>query len=124
MQVAKQENENKTIDYPDAEIALEMSKNALTLKLVKDTHELARIGIEMDICVGSYAQQVVEKKSAILVLRSQNEKIPVGCVELRKWALVQARGPKNKALKDEEKDFLLNWVNSKGLDLKTKDLSA
>jgi len=44
--------------------------------------------------------------------------------DISKWVLVQAKGPINKALKDEEKDFLLKWVNSKGLDLKTKDLSA
>ena len=118
--VSKQEHENRVIDYTQKERNLETSGNVFSLTLAEDTYELIDIGKIMSICVGSYADKVIEKNCTIMVLR--NNDVPVGCVELRGDAVVQVKGPRNKLLQSSERAFIMNWVEIKGLSVITKDL--
>ena len=118
--VAKQDHQNREIDYTRKEQLLETSNDVFSLSLAEDTHELISIGRVMRICVGSYSDSAVSKYCTIMILR--NYDIPVGCIELREGAVVQAKGPCNRILQGSEKAFIKNWAEAKGLTVTTRDL--
>jgi hypothetical protein len=115
---------NVTIKYSENDYRLEVSDDAFSLKFAENTDELKSVGTEMDICVGSYADDAVNKECRILVLRDINNNKPVGCIELNNNGTVkQAKGPHNRLLQNKEKEFVENWIKDKGLSNITHDLS-
>ena len=122
--VSRQENENRKIRYKDNDFLLEFHDETYSLSLAKDTHELIDVGDKMDICVGSYANDDIRKKSKILFLRYLESNEPIGCIEIRDRNIVQAKGASNELLEKQEREFVKAWVKNKVLTIATNDLSA
>jgi hypothetical protein len=120
--VVKTERENRTIAYGPGQRALEMCDGKYFIRLVQDTHDLFRVGHEMRICAGSYADMAAARECTVLVLQKYKDPAPAGCIEVRDSAVVQAKGPGNKLLRDRELEFVINWANDKGLNIGTGDL--
>ena len=92
-----------------------MSDGAFAITLAKDTRELRDVGAAMDICVGRYASEVIDRKSTILILRNLENYSAVGCIEMRGKIVVQAKGANNKTLGNQERKFVINWLINKSL---------
>jgi hypothetical protein len=122
--VSKQETENREIVYEKPWSFLEASDDKFSLSLAKDTHELISVGIDMSICVGSYANKAVNRDSTILILRNRKSNNPVGCIELNEDGVIQAKGFYNTLLQNEERIFIANWIKKKGLSAFTDDLES
>ena len=110
------------IEYTGDEHVLEMSDGEFAITLAKDTHELINVGAAMDICVGSYASEAIDRRCTILVLRCLENYSTVGCIELRDTVVVQAKGVNNKLLRNRDRKFVINWLVNKGLSIGTDDL--
>jgi len=121
--LSKREKTNKKIVYNNVEKALEMFNDNFSISLVKDTYELINIGLQMDICVGSYASNVVKKRCTIMVLTNLTTNKPVGCIEMNdEKYILQVKGKRNKLLKGNDKDFVLQWIKNNDLIDYTNDL--
>jgi hypothetical protein len=120
--VSEQDVQNRKIDYADDELDLEMSDGKFSLMLAPDTDELKGVGEEMEICVGSYANEAVSRASTILILRRLEDYCVVGCIELRNANVVQAKGPRNELLRKQEREFVWKWIRDRGLTVCTNDL--
>ena len=120
--VSMQETENRVLNYWPYELSLEAADGDYSISLAKDTYELISVGAKMRICVGSYSDRVGYGKSIIMILRHAKDCTTVGCVELHKDTVVQAKGAHNKLLRDGEWEFVMCWVSDKGLTIRTKDL--
>lgn len=120
--VAKQKSENRKIPYADNEIGLETSDGIFALSLARDTHELADVGMQMEICVESYANEAVSKRCAIMILRGHDRNEPVGCIELHGDTVIQVKEKQNKLLDGQKKEFIEKWIADKGLTVGTNDL--
>ena len=46
----------------------------------------------------------------------------VGCIELRNDSVAQAKAPHNQLLRNQECEFVENWIKAKGLSIGTNDL--
>ena|GEM_PF-4513245 len=122
--LSKEKTQNRKIDYTPRELSFEMSNEEFSLSLAIDSNELIDTGQKMNICVGSYADKVIDKKSNIFILRNLDKNMPVGCIELNKNTIVQAKGPYNEFLQKQEFEFIGNWITEKGLVVDTNDLIA
>jgi len=115
--------ENITIEYESWARKLETSSDTYTLSLAEDTNELIRVGAKMHICVGGYADKVLnEKESLIFILRDNITRLPVGCIEYYDGYIVQAKGPNNRKLQNREIVFVGEWILEKELFIRTDDL--
>lgn len=119
---ARQKPENRKLHYIKRNLSLESSNDTFSLLLPKDTYELIDIGIQMNICVGSYAEKVVNGRCVILILRDIAGNNPIGCVELHANTIHQVKGPNNRLLQNKERDFINDWVISNDLVVCTDDL--
>lgn len=101
-----------------------MQINDLHFRLPKDTHELADVGREMNICVGSYAQRCLDKSLGIVVAYNKDN-LPVLCIELDKQfkTVVQAKEKHNRRPAGETLGNLLTWITEKDLRVDTRDIS-
>jgi hypothetical protein len=122
--VAVKKTQNRKIGYADKELSLEVSDDTFALFLAQDTHELISIGAYMGLCVGGYVDKAVSKRSTIFVLRKLEDNKPVGCIELRKDTVIQAKGFHNRLLQNQERIFVENWIKDKGLIVGTNDLKC
>lgn len=102
---------NKEITYNNTERQLEASINSISFVLAQDTNELIRIGSDMHICVGDYRDSALNKSCTIISMKKDNQY--VGCLELNKNSLIQAKSFANKMLCNEEADALEEWVSQK-----------
>ena len=79
-----------------------------------DTNELIVIGQEMKICVGTYRDQVLSKRS-IVVSMKQDDKY-VGCIELgNDFCLRQIKGKRNSYLIGNAGKAAIKWVKKSGI---------
>ena len=115
--------ENVTIEYEAWARKLEASNNTYTLSLAEDTNELIRVGAVMHICVGGYADKVINEKGCLIfILRDNTTRAPIGCIEYSDGFIIQAKGPNNRLLQNEEIFFVGEWIIEKELIIRTDDL--
>jgi hypothetical protein len=113
--------QNIIISYEDDEKKVEENYNDYAFKLVKDTHELQRVGKTMHHCVYGYKERALSKKCTIVVLK-EKEDLKI-CIELNDKKIVQAKGFYNK-LPDEIQCILIkDWAKKKGLYIQTSDIA-
>lgn len=97
----------------------------ITYSPAKDTDELIKIGAFMDICVGGYGEDAVNKK-CIIVAGYNSENKPVTCIELRKfnknYELYQVKKRKNKTPKQSECDELNKLFTEHEVTIRTSDI--
>lgn len=112
---------NKTIEYTDAEKALEIDCGEYSFRLAKDTDTLYDIGKKMGICVGSYGREAVSKSCTILTMQKADKY--VACIELRvrkkNAAMVQLKSRFNHTV--AEIDPVVEWVKITGIDPNCSD---
>lgn len=91
------ERENKEITYTDAEISKwNKAYNSINFRLIKDTHEMIKVGQQMDICVGGYDEGALAKEF-LIIIGYVNEQ-PFVCIEVRKDKVVQIKKKYNELL--------------------------
>lgn len=100
---------NVSISYRDTDKLLEREVGEFTFSLAVDTNELVLIGQEMKICVGSYRDSVLSKRSTIVSIKSNNKY--VGCIELDSSKhLIQMKGKYNRYLVGNVCEAAREWV--------------
>ena len=122
-------NENRSINYDhleDKEKQFEYIYNNETYNLhfalAKETHELIKVGNDMDICVGSYDTQALEHNCYIVIARDIDTNKPIICIELKKddndkFKLNQAKLKYNqRADYDDLGKILLQWLKDNKID--------
>lgn len=121
-------NENRSINYDhleDKEKQFECMYNNETYNLhfalAKDTHELIKVGDDMNICVGSYGTQALEHNCYIVIARDIDTNKPIICIELKKdedkFKLNQAKLKYNqRADYDDLGKILLQWLKDNKID--------
>ena len=110
--ITKIKYENRDIPYDQGDYQLREIIGEYTFDLAKDTNQLVEIGQRMGICVGSYREFVLDKRSKIVHVRS-NDKY-VGCIELSSThTLIQAKAKYNNMMTGELAQALKRWVVKK-----------
>jgi hypothetical protein len=99
---------NETISYKAHEEALEKKWDDAEIILAKNTHELVDTGKVMNICVGSYAHDAVNKRCSILLIKENNN--PSVCLELRGKTLWQAKMHFNQKPNEKYKKMIIEWA--------------
>lgn len=96
--LAKQKQINFQLEQPEINFLENKTVDIYQLHLPRNSHELIDIGQQLNICIGNslYAQKIKEKKCNILLLSVNNTL--VGCVEIQKGEIIQARGKDNQTL--------------------------
>lgn len=93
---------------------LEYKNNDYMITCPKKPKELQDEGVNLNHCVASYIDNVIDKKTKILFLRKEKGKSLV-TIELKNKNIVQARGKFNRFITDNEKKFLEKYANNKKL---------
>lgn len=105
---------NVQIPYKAHERALEREVEGFSFSLANDTNELVAIGQEMKICVGSYRDAVLSKRSTIISMKYQHSYI--GCIEVDlSGQLIQMKGKCNTYLVGDAAQAAKRWANIVGL---------
>ena len=78
----------------------------------RNEQDLVREGSMLHHCIASYKDRVIKGRSKILFMRNiEDVSEPLVSIELNNnYNLVQSRGVYNRALRKEEKDFILEWT--------------
>ncbi|WP_019392515.1 PcfJ domain-containing protein [Priestia filamentosa] len=93
--------------------------------LAKSNHELMEVGRQLNICVGSYAQEALEKNLYIVLIRSKQGREITHCLEIthqREWSLAQAKGKYNEIPSVEVQQDIQEYCSRKGIRIKTSDI--
>ena len=93
---------------------LEYQEDQFRIIVPSSAKELSEVGNALQICVGSYSRAVVEKKTKILWLYT-DQKYPTVVLEVRNNELVQAKMKRNKEPSIKEKEFIKKWCEKKEL---------
>lgn len=98
---------------------LPFTENEYTVRYPKDTAEMRKIGRDMHICVGSYANDVLAKKTVVMCVTDASDKYQ-GCIEIdnRYKKLKQIKAFANSTPKGGLASFINDWIKAKGLDIK------
>ena len=93
-----------------------------TFQLAKDSVELSKIGSEMNICVGSYNNQIIEGETKIVWMKKPDAKHVDVCIEIQQGMVVQAK-MKHNDLPGEDLCFVVQeWAANCGLEIVTNDI--
>jgi hypothetical protein len=110
---------NKEIPYQKSDRELEGDVDDYTFKLAVDTNELVAIGQEMKICVGSYRETALSRRSIIVSMISHNKY--VGCIEIDSSKnLRQLKGKRNSYLVGPAADAARKWLKLTGIKSVTR----
>lgn len=95
---------------------LEYSGKEFSIITPKEMSDLIKEGDQLSHCISSYINAISEGKCRILFLR-QTDRLedPLVSIEVRNDNIRQARGYANRRVKNEEKNFIKKWAESKGL---------
>jgi hypothetical protein len=110
------ENENTEISYDKKERAYEMELDGITFVLAKDTHELYDIGDAMNICVGSYGREALDKECTI-VLGYAGDELMI-CMDIWNEKLQQVKSYYNTMPKEGVAFTVRKWALQCGIDPK------
>lgn len=81
------------------------------------SEDLVKEGNQLSHCVASYVKDVINDKCKILFLReAENPDTPLATIEVRGINIRQARGFGNRQLTKDEKEFVKEWAEEKGLN--------
>lgn len=103
----------KDIIPTKTELKRQFEKGEYSIRLAEDTDRLIEIGQKMKICVGSYGSKAVKKKTTIYYMLNRDSNKYVGCFEVKRNKLIQAKGFCNSLLQGAEKSVLEDWVKEK-----------
>ena len=104
---------NVQIKYRLKEESYNRKYDNVVFQLAKDTKELAVIGAEMGICVGSYAEDAVSKRKTIVKMLDGEKYI--ACIEVRNNHLAQLKAKFNNPVKIEYKQYIDKWLKDTGI---------
>lgn len=104
---------------------LEMQKDRLKFFLPKTAHELNGVGKTLHNCVGSYANNVLNGKCAVVAMTDDEGKLLV-CIEIREGAIWQAKLNQNRpvANNSELNAAVLDWAEKTKLEVATSDINT
>lgn len=112
---SKLENVNVAIKYSAKEKTLEREVGECQFQLAVDTNELVAIGQKMKICVGSYRDAVLSKRSTIVAMTKNGQY--VGCIEVDSHnSIVQMKASRNRYLIGDIGEAAKKWVKEVGLN--------
>jgi hypothetical protein len=113
------------IDVPfenEQEMSKEGQVGDLIFSIPTSTNELSVIGNTMNICVGSYGDDVLEGRTKIAYAHRDNKL--VACIEYDK-RLIQVKGFHNQLLQDEDQKKVLSWAKHNHIPVgKTNDITV
>ena len=108
---------NVKIDYKPYILEYECKLDNYEFRLVHYTKELIRISIDLDNCVASYYEKILNKES--IIITAQHKGKYVACIEmkdLRTFRIInQALGLQNRRLDGKLLDVCRKWVKLKKL---------
>lgn len=85
---------------------------------VNSVEELIKESRVLNHCVRTYATDIADGKSHILLVRDRNHKeVPLYTLELKKKKIIQFRGNHNKVPSSEAVQFIKKWSKLKRLEL-------
>lgn len=118
----KAQQKNVPIEYEKKEYELEGEYGGIRFVLPKETADLVAVGAKMHICVGSYAQRVLNGYCRIVVGYKEDE--PVVCIELTNYNrdIVQAKMKYNHYPEGDVYNSVMAWAKDKNLNIETYDL--
>ncbi len=111
----KLSHKNRPIEPTKIEQKREFEDSSISIKLAEDTDRLIDIGHIMHICVGGYGNAAVNKRTTIYYMQDKSEKY-IGCIEVKKNKLVQAKAFANGLLTGDAAKTLKNWVKAMRLN--------
>ncbi|MBU4642901.1 PcfJ domain-containing protein [Bacillus toyonensis] len=123
----KLEYEYEEISYVRKErLKLETETKDYRLLLAASNHQLIEVGTNLHICVGSYAQEAIEKLLYIVLLENKKTGEVTHCLELHcqrsKWYLVQAKGKYNHVPSEEISSLLIEYCRERNIQITTQDI--
>lgn len=123
---------DKLITLDEYEETLECSNERYTISLARNTHRLIDLGVNLNICVGSYDTRAVNKDCTILYVTDKfNKNKDLCCIEVRRpvssyiegakvrFDLYQTKTYSNNRPTNELRDFLLGWVKENKINIST-----
>lgn len=95
---------------------LNYAKKDYSIITPESSNDIVIEGNELSHCISSYVNDVINDKCKIMFLRNTDDLYePLVSVEVRGLNIRQARGKTNRVVKDEEKEFIKEWAEEKGL---------
>lgn len=86
--------------------------------LAKDNHELIEVGTNLNICVGSYGERAVERKTTIVFMKS--EEVVDVCIEIKKidkqMRLMQTKTSRNHYPNYQQALAIQKWCKQAGIN--------
>lgn len=123
---------DQLISLDEYEEALEYSNERYTISLARNTHRLIDLGVNLNICVGSYDTRAVNKDCTILFVTDKFDKNKdVCCIEIRRpvssyiegakvrFNLHQTKTYSNNRPTNELRAFLLDWIKENKINIST-----
>lgn len=117
------ENELKQKEFKEAVESerykyYEYKKKDYSIISPSEMDDLIKEGNELSHCVASYVDSITAKRCNIYFMRNTEDlNKPLATIEVRGDNVRQARGYANRALKQEERDFVAEWAKKKELNL-------
>lgn len=100
-----------------AKVELEEETKEFLIKVPRKTKEIIQEGTRLNHCVSSYVDQILSENTYIFFLRKEKD-TPLITLELKKKAIVQAKGAYNRGLTTEEKAYLEKYAKRKKLEVR------
>lgn len=98
------------------DLVYEDKKSDYTIIVPSETEDLIREGNQLSHCVASYVKDVADDRCKILFLREKEQiEKPLATIEVRGFNIRQARGFANRALNEEQKEFVSKWAEENNL---------
>jgi hypothetical protein len=97
---------------------LEFEKDGFLMMLPEVPNDIIQEGTEMNHCVGSYVDRIIDGKTFILFLRKKKEKDrSLVTVEVRAGEITQAKRACNQEILEEERKFIESFAKKKELEI-------
>lgn len=121
-----QKNKDYSLQIPEHVVRrLAMQKDRLKFFLPETAHELRMVGNKLHNCVGSYADNVLKGKCAVVAMTDDEGKLLV-CIEVREGAIWQAKLNQNRQVSNnaELNAAVLDWAKEAKLKINTSDVDT
>ncbi|EJR28898.1 PcfJ domain-containing protein [Bacillus mycoides] len=123
----KLEMEYEEIMYSKEEIMkFETETKNHRFLLATSNHHLIEVGTQLNICVGSYAPEAIDKGLYIVLMEDKEQEKVTHCLELhckgKQWSLVQAKGKYNDVPSEEISRILIDYCAERKIRISTHDI--
>lgn len=118
---SKEKNELFTLavtkkSYQSLLFGVKDKKEKYAIIVPETPEELVKEGNQLSHCVASYVNDVNNDKCKILFLRNKEDlEKPLATIEVRGLNIRQARGFGNRAISEEQKEFITKWAETNNL---------